>query len=47
MHLVEAAADEARDVDVQRLKLRADPVLGEVSGQVRRGQAVPSSAGLT
>ncbi|HET7351920.1 MAG TPA: hypothetical protein VFJ28_13355 [Marmoricola sp.] len=47
MHLVEAAADEARDVDVQRLKLRADPVLGEVSGRSGGARAVPSSAGLT
>ena len=35
---VEAAAAEPRDVDVQRLQLRADPLLGEVSGHVRRGQ---------
>lgn len=35
---VEAAADEPRDVDVQRLQLRADPLLGEVSAHVRRGQ---------
>jgi uncharacterized protein YjbI with pentapeptide repeats len=35
---VEAAAAEPRDVDVQRLQLRADPLLGEVSTHVRRGQ---------
>ena len=35
---VEGAAEEPRDVDVQRLQLRADPLLGEVSAHVRRGQ---------
>jgi uncharacterized protein YjbI with pentapeptide repeats len=35
---VEAAAEEPRGVDVQRLQLRADPILAEVSAHVRRGQ---------
>ena len=35
---VEAAAADPVGVEVDRLQLRADPLLGEVSGHVRRGQ---------
>jgi uncharacterized protein YjbI with pentapeptide repeats len=35
---VEAATAQPRDVVVQRLQLQADPLLGEVSAHVRRGQ---------